>query len=133
MRKIDRNVFLGGCALCAAVAIAYAAAGQGFKWSASTTYDDGSQIEASKKVVYLGFNSADGKQVFSTTDLSIAASKLPADGCYYLMGAILNDTGTGVVPGSIGAPTETKCTTARPTPPPVQKKVAKPLNFDIVP
>ena len=107
--------------------VALAAAGQGLKWSASTTYDDGTAIEADKKVVYLVFNNADGKQVLSTLDLSAAASRLPTDGCYYVHAAILNAAGTGIVAGSSSAPTEAKCTKTVT----IQKKVAKPLNFDV--
>lgn len=112
--------------------VALAAAGQGLKWSPSVTYEDGSVIEADKRVVYLIFNSADGKQALSTTSLSVAAGKLPADGCYYIHAALLNAAGTGVVAGSESAPTEAKCTKSAPPPPPVQKRVAKPLNLDIV-
>lgn len=109
--------------------IALAAAGQGLRWSATTTYADGSALEAGKKVVYLVFDSSNGKQVYSTASLTAGKDRLPADGCYYLMAAFANDAGTGIIEGSQSAPTDPKCTKTVP----VQKRLATPAGFDVLP
>jgi hypothetical protein len=123
---MKKALYASALALVATAAIA--AASQGLKWSASVTYDDGTPIETTKKVVYLIFDASNGKQVYSTPNLIAAASNLPADGCFYMHAAILNDAGTGVVEGSQSAPTTQKCT--KPATP-VQKRVSMPANFNV--
>lgn len=114
-----RGYFALGALLLATVV--YAAASQGLKWNASVTYDDGTPIEATQKVVYLVYDSA-GKQVASTFALTVAGSALPVDGCYFLRAALYAQDTNSVVPGSQSDPSATVCTKAP------QKRVAIPTG-----
>lgn len=99
----------------------FAAASEGLKWTAITTYDDGSTIESTQKVVYLVYDAA-SKQVASTFAVTVPASALPADGCYTVRTALYAQATNSVVPNSQSAtPSNTYCT--KPAPPP-QKRVA---------
>jgi hypothetical protein len=114
------------------VTAAIASASGGLKWSPSITYEDGSPVESTEKVVYLVYD-ANGKQVASTFDPGISGSKLPTDGCYRLKGALYSTAINGIVPASESTNFSAQ-TCIAPTPPPkVQKRVATPLNITVTP
>jgi hypothetical protein len=115
------------CVLFAAVALA--AASQGLKWNAVATYSDGTPLANGEKAVYLVYSQDTGTQVYSTTDISAAASKLPADGCYYLKAALYATATNSVVPGSESIPTSAACLKPVPPPPPPQKRLSTPTGF----
>jgi len=110
--------------------VCFAAASQGLKWNGVTTYSDGTSIAASEKAVYLVYSQDTGAQVYSTIDISAAASKLPADGCYYLKAALYAPATNSIVPNSESIPTSAVCTKAAPPP---QKRMATPTGFGIGP
>jgi hypothetical protein len=89
-------------------ALVFAAASQGLKWNAVTTYEDGTTIESTQKVVYLVFDTT-GKQVGSTFTPTLAASALPADGCYFVRAAFYAQDTNSIIPGSQSDASTTYC------------------------
>jgi hypothetical protein len=94
------------CVLFAA--LVFAAASQGLKWSAVTTYEDDTAIESTQKVVYLVFDTT-GKQVGSTFTPTLAASALPSDGCYFVRAAFYAQDTNSIIPGSQSDASSTYC------------------------
>ncbi len=113
--------------------LTFAAASEGLKWDAVNTYDvsNGTKapLNSGEEVVYLILNAVDGKQVASVRKAtSIAASALPADGCYVVKAAIYDPTKNSYLPNEISLPTASYCT--KPAPPPsLTKRLSTPTGL----
>lgn len=88
-----------------------------FTITKSAGYFDGTPF-GTEVIVYLVYDAANDKQLFSTQNLVTTRSDIP-DGakCFYVRPAVLNVTADGVLPGTLGDASPNSC----PTNPPAKK------------
>jgi hypothetical protein len=96
---------------------AYAAQTRTFTITRPVSYFDGTPF-GTEQLVYVVYNAADNKQLFSTTSLVTKRTDIP-DGatCFYVRPGVLDVNAQTVIAGSLGDPSPNSC------PGPAAKKV----------
>lgn len=80
-------------------------------------YFDGTPF-GTEQIVYIIYNAADDKQLFSTLTLSTKRTDVPDSAtCFYVRAAVYNVTANSILPDTIGDPSPSSC------PAPIPKKV----------